>query len=142
MHLTLTRNMKAGKSILGTISCNGKTWLTLENAEYAIPYGVYPLSYTWSPKFKRLLPQITVPHRKGIRIHPGNFASETKGCILIGEQVRSAGDEFALTDSRRAMARLLTLPFVPLMKSACPSDIEVTRNPHFTLNYFDEWSTN
>ena len=31
---------------------------TLENADFIIPAGVYPVERTWSPKFKKLLPLI------------------------------------------------------------------------------------
>lgn len=54
--------------------------------ETAIPYGTYQVTATYSSKFKRILPLIlNVPHFKYIRIHAGNTASDTHGCILVGE---------------------------------------------------------
>lgn len=54
--------------------------------ETAIPYGVYQVTVTYSPKFKRKLPLIlNVPHFKYIRIHAGNTNKDTHGCILVGE---------------------------------------------------------
>lgn len=54
--------------------------------ETAIPYGVYTVDLTMSPKFKRLLPLVEhVPHFTGIRIHRGNTAGDSAGCILPGE---------------------------------------------------------
>jgi len=54
--------------------------------ETSIPYGIYAVDLTMSPKFKRLLPLIKdVPHFTGIRIHRGNAAKDTHGCILLGE---------------------------------------------------------
>jgi hypothetical protein len=54
--------------------------------ETAIPYGTYEVDLTWSPKFKRLLPLVkNVPHFTGIRIHRGNTAGDSHGCILPGE---------------------------------------------------------
>ena len=42
---------------------------SLENADYIIPAGKYPVSLTWSPKFKKLMPLFeNVPDREGIRI--------------------------------------------------------------------------
>lgn len=52
-----------------------------------IPEGAYRMSVTYSPKFRRKLPLLKdVPHRSGIRIHAGNTASDTHGCILVGEK--------------------------------------------------------
>jgi hypothetical protein len=54
--------------------------------ETAIPYGTYEIDLTMSPKFQRLLPiLIDVPHFTGIRIHRGNTAKDTHGCLLPGE---------------------------------------------------------
>lgn len=140
MQFTLTRKMKAGLSVLGILHHGGQSWLTLENAEYIIPLGVYPIEYTWSNKFNRLLPLLKVPHRKGIRIHAGNSSADTKGCVLLGLQVRSQDNEFFLTDSRKAVAEFLRLQFVPNMSKVDPSTISIQNDPHFSLNYFDEWN--
>ena len=52
----------------------------------AIPYGRYQVILTDSPKFKRELPLVLdVPHFTGIRIHRGNTAEDSHGCILPGE---------------------------------------------------------
>jgi len=54
--------------------------------ETAIPYGLYMVDLTMSPKFTRLLPIVQeVPHFTGIRIHRGNRAQDSHGCILVGE---------------------------------------------------------
>jgi hypothetical protein len=54
--------------------------------ETAIPFGTYKVELTMSPKFKRLLPVLVdVPQFTGIRIHRGNRAQDTHGCILPGE---------------------------------------------------------
>lgn len=51
----------------------------------AIPTGRYKVEVTYSPKFKRHLPLlIGVKGFSGIRIHSGNSAEDTLGCLLVG----------------------------------------------------------
>ena len=51
----------------------------------AIPYGKYEIIVNRSPRFKRDLPLLLeVPNFEGIRIHRGNTAKDTSGCILVG----------------------------------------------------------
>lgn len=52
----------------------------------AIPYGKYKVVITYSAKFKKDLPLLlNVPYFEGIRIHAGNTADDSAGCILLGE---------------------------------------------------------
>lgn len=61
-------------------------------ARTAIPYGRYRLDLTMSPKFTRLLPLVmNVRHFTGIRIHRGNTAEDSAGCILPGENKVKGG---------------------------------------------------
>ena len=77
----ISRNEKA---VRGSMRVNGRDIATLENADYIIPVGTYPVSVTFSPRFKRILPLIgNVPSRSGIRIHRGTKAEHSKGCILV-----------------------------------------------------------
>lgn len=57
---------------------------------FAIPEGRYAVVISWSPKFKAWLPVLLggpdFNHLfKGIRIHAGNTAKDTAGCILVGK---------------------------------------------------------
>ena len=56
---------------------------------FAIPEGRYAVVITWSPRFKMYLPllvgdQVFNGLFSGIRIHAGNTAKDTRGCILVG----------------------------------------------------------
>lgn len=51
----------------------------------AIPAGDYKVIKSYSPRFKKILPEIlNVPNFTGVRIHAGNTAKDTDGCILLG----------------------------------------------------------
>lgn len=51
----------------------------------AIPAGTYKVKKTMSPRFKKVLPEIlNVPGFTGVRIHAGNTAIDTDGCLLLG----------------------------------------------------------
>ena len=92
--LILTRTRQTGKAVLGKLVIPfsqiplsegepDSTVNTIENADFIIPAGKYPLARTWSPKFKKLLPIVEdVPDREGIRIHRGTIPEHSTGCIL------------------------------------------------------------
>ena len=87
--LTLIRDIKGDKAILGKLYFNGGlVCYTLENAAKAIPTGVYLVQNSKSPKFKRELPLLWnagVPASRGIRMHVGNDAvKDSSGCVLVG----------------------------------------------------------
>lgn len=67
----------------------------------AIPAGKYKVRKTMSPRFGKILPEILgVSNFAGVRIHSGNNAADTDGCILLGlNKVKGC-----VSDSRDAMA--------------------------------------
>lgn len=96
MRLSLTRDQKGSQCTMGLLTIDGvPECFTLEDVvrpdgvkipgETAIPAGIYTVDITYSPRFKRDLPLlIGVKGFVGIRIHPGNTAANTEGCILVG----------------------------------------------------------
>ena len=96
--IPLIRNTRQGKAVKGTLllpfsqrpvytsenADRDVTIHTLENSDFLIPAGSYPLDLTFSPKFKKQLPIIeNVPEREGIRIHRGSIPEHSKGCVLV-----------------------------------------------------------
>lgn len=82
----------------------------------AIPTGTYKVSITYSQKFKKNLPLIhNVKGFEGIRIHSGNTADDSLGCVLVGEN-KAVGK---VLNSRATMDRLM-----PILLKA--KDMEIT----------------
>ncbi|HEY0420513.1 MAG TPA: DUF5675 family protein [Acetobacteraceae bacterium] len=98
MELLLDRFECGESCTIGRMSVNGAfECFTLEDVvrsdgvkifgETAIPAGDYSVDISFSPRFKRDLPLLMhVNGFDGVRIHPGNTAEDTLGCILVGRQ--------------------------------------------------------
>ena len=72
----------------------------------AIPRGRYLLVVTRSPRFARWLPLLVgVRGYDGVRIHAGNTAKDTRGCILVGQ----AAEDGHLTASRDTLQQLMDI---------------------------------
>lgn len=110
MKLKVERTWCGPKCTIGTLSIDGANeCFTLEDVvradgakvygETAIPAGTYKVIISYSNRFKRDLPLVAdVPGFVGIRIHPGNTAEDTDGCILVGQ----AKGPDSVTNSRAA----------------------------------------
>ncbi len=95
MNLFLQRIAQTPEYTIGRLYINDNFFCnTLEDAvreqkiagQTAIPEGTYTVIVNKSPRFKRDLPLLLdVPNFEGIRIHRGNTAKDTSGCILVGE---------------------------------------------------------
>lgn len=100
MQLDLWRHAPVGDATTGDLNVDGQfQCYTLEDLPHPtkisgqtrIPAGTYDIIISWSPRFQRRLPLLlNVPGFDGIRIHPGNTAADTEGCILVGTQMANA----------------------------------------------------
>lgn len=114
--------------VFGRLYVNNKPFCwTIEDQERkekvygktAIPVGRYKVVVTYSHRFKRDLPLLVdVPGYSGVRIHPGNTAADTEGCILPGD-APDYDDKF-LGQSRAAFNRLF-----PLIQGAAAGNEEI-----------------
>ena len=70
----------------------------------AVPYGIYGVQLTWSPKFKGFYPRVmNVNHFSGILIHGGVTKEHTHGCLLVGKRILPG----RLIEGRETSQRLL-----------------------------------
>lgn len=95
MELLLRREASADGCTIGHLQVDGAfCCFTLEDVvrqgpkvqhETAIPAGRYRVDITRSVRFGLMLPiLLDVPGFSGVRIHAGNVAADTSGCILVG----------------------------------------------------------
>ena len=103
MELTLNRQASSALATLGELLVDGFPFCdTLEDpvrdlgpngqgkiyGRTAIQAGRYQVKITWSVKFQKdMLAVLDVPFFTGIRIHSGNDADDTLGCILVGHSI-------------------------------------------------------
>ena len=111
MNLDLLRDRVADEFTLGLFSVDGEAWgFTCEDTDRqlekdldhvsehkiygktAIPRGRYRVTVSFSPHFGRILPEVhDVPGFSGVRIHGGNTAADSLGCVLLGRRRTSNG---------------------------------------------------
>ena len=116
MDLALKRRWLTESSTLGELYVDGvRECFVLEDryrpppetkvrGASAIPCGRFEVRITWSSKFKQEMPLlIDVPNFSGVRIHPGNDARDTEGCLLPG-RIRHGE---SVKESRLAYVELL-----------------------------------
>lgn len=74
----------------------------------AIPSGVYKLKLSMSNRFKRILPEIlNVKGYEGVRIHRGNTAEDSLGCLIVGFK-KSPNSVLESTKAENALVAKLT----------------------------------
>jgi hypothetical protein len=133
MKLELKRRKSANGATIGELLVDGKhEAFTCEDVvrpasapkvygKTAIPAGTYPVVVDFSNRFQRLLPLLlNVPGYAGIRIHSGNTAADTEGCILPGLTVMPNGA--GVSQSRVAFNAL----FAKMQKAMKTEKITIT----------------
>jgi hypothetical protein len=58
---------------------------TMENTLYLIPEGEYDLVWYPSGEFNTYVPQVIVPNRTNIELHPANYPKQLLGCTAVGQ---------------------------------------------------------
>ena len=131
MQLKLNRIFKTNTFTIGELYINEKYVTdTLEDrvrpegekvyGKTAIPEGAYEMVLSYSPRFKKILPEIlNVPNFTGIRIHCGNSSADSSGCILVGTW--DGEKEDWVSDSKVAFNKL-----IPLLQEAVDNKEEIT----------------
>jgi hypothetical protein len=119
MQLSLKRKKFSPDYTLGELYLNGTFFCyTCEDAvrsvkipgKTAIPAGRYGIIMNMSARFGKIMPLLlNVPGFDGVRIHAGNSAADTEGCILLG---------FTLLDSGVANSRAACAKLYPILQAA------------------------
>lgn len=124
--MKLIRQVFAHDYTLGELVVAGEHFQTCEDAvrevvgkpvgdwkipgQTAIPMGTYRVTITMSNRFKQYLPLLhDVPGFEGIRVHSGNSAQDSSGCVILG--LARDEEKGIVTRSRDAMAL-----FMPLLR--------------------------
>lgn len=114
MQINILRTTFTNASTIGKLSVNGSfQCYTLEDkvrpdgekvfGQTAIPAGEYKVIVNMSAHFGQEMPLLlNVLNFEGVRIHSGNKAADTEGCVLVGATV---GDDF-IGQSRAAFNEL------------------------------------
>lgn len=137
MKATITRDKLQEAQTIGTLvlkddegnklfSCKTLElpWLNNKKNESCIPLGNYKVSLRQSAKYNKHYHIQDVPGRSFVLIHIGNFNTQTKGCILVGEKLADLNADGCkdVTNSKATLQKLLKI---------APEgfDLEIKRKP-------------
>lgn len=85
-------------------------WLNNKESVSCIPAGTYIAKYRLSPSNGDVMELQNVVNRTYIQIHSGNYTSQIKGCILIGDSLRDINTDGVpdVTNSKQTLSALLS----------------------------------
>ncbi len=142
MHITVDRNLKDTQATCSVISIDGKAFcFGLENPHHnvkvhgdtRIPNGTYKIgvkdyggfhnkyTHRFKDMHKGMLHILDVPGFTDILIHIGNSATDTHGCLLVGNGVKSK-PRLTITSSRKGYERL----YSAVIAEAIKGDLSIT----------------
>lgn len=118
MELLLKRQIRTKDFTLGELFIDGISFcMTVEDMERmpnekvygktAIPKGTYKVIVNMSNRFKKEMPLLlNVPNFEGIRIHSGNTAEDSEGCIIVGMKRTLSGVSLSRIAFNKLMEKL------------------------------------
>jgi len=111
MNIKIIRVDVTDHGIYGHLSCDFDPFncVTLENHTLNIPAGTYGIDMYQSPEHGLVPIVVGVPNRYYIELHEGNFESNSKGCILVGEHRSTILGQDAIDHSKDTLAKLVAL---------------------------------
>lgn len=123
MDLTLVRQQWRADGIFGTLFYDDGEFLsyTLEHSysdrsRFAakIPEGVYTCKrgihqLANGKKSFETFEITSIPGHSGIIFHVGNFNDDSTGCVLLGLDIGTIGEQQVMTNSRGAFAKLMAI---------------------------------
>ncbi|MGD1831011.1 MAG: DUF5675 family protein [Spirochaetaceae bacterium] len=98
-----------------------RPWEHNERNVSCIPEGNYMADLIVSPSYGSTFEITGVPDRDHILFHPGNWASDSEGCVLLGRTVAASTRGLMVTDSRNTVAE-----FMQRMSTTVAASIQVT----------------
>lgn len=91
----------------------------------AIPAGTYTIVIDFSSRFRCLMPHLLgVSGFDGVRLHCGNTAAQTEGCVLVGSERVSVGN-FVDPVEALSLSRTAFEPLFARMKQAAAANEEI-----------------
>jgi hypothetical protein len=107
--IDVIRMERAAEHIVGILRADGVLiGATIERVGMEIQAGMYDAYKRVSPRYERLLWTLkSVPGRTDILIHQGNYATDSTGCIIVGEGIGVLKSRRAVKSSVAALNTLM-----------------------------------